>query len=296
MSTKNVIDVSQFNGTIAWERVQVDAAIIRLGYRGYGKAGTLVTDAQFSRNVSGAAKAGIPIGVYWLSQAISTKEAEEEAQYVVKKLQGLKITYPVYLDSEYSNNRHNGRADGLSKAKRTDYALAWLAAIQKAGFTPGIYASESWFKDMLELRRLTGYTLWVAKYSSKPPDLGVQYDAWQYTSSGTMAGLPGAVDRSWFYRDFAEQRKTNPTEKESEEEDVVRYEKLKDIPNNNGFRDIIEKLMDAGILGGDGSDKTGNEDVIDLSHDMVRNLVLEYRGGAFDRKFLAVGMEPAVKD
>lgn len=81
-----------------------------------------------------------------------------------------------------------------------------------------------------------------------------------------------------------------------EDEDVVRYKRLNDIPNNNGFRDIIEQLMDAGILGGDGSDKTGNNDVIDLSHDMVRNLVLEYRGGAFDRKFKAVGMEPVVKD
>lgn len=81
-----------------------------------------------------------------------------------------------------------------------------------------------------------------------------------------------------------------------EDEDVARYKRLNDIPNNNGFRDIIEQLMDAGILGGDGSDKTGNNDVIDLSHDMVRNLVLEYRGGAFDRKFKAVGMEPVVKD
>lgn len=83
---------------------------------------------------------------------------------------------------------------------------------------------------------------------------------------------------------------------EEEVEEVVRYERLKDIPNNNGFRDIIEQLMDAGILGGDGSDKTGNNDIIDLSHDMVRNLVLEYRGGAFDRKFKAVGMKPVVED
>lgn len=94
-----------------------------------------------------------------------------------------------------------------------------------------------------------------------------------------------------FRQDVAER-----LEELKEDEDVVRYERLKDIPNNNGFRDIIEQLMDAGILGGDGSDKTGNNDVIDLSHDMVRNLVLEYRGGAFDRKFKAVGMEPVVKD
>ena len=94
-----------------------------------------------------------------------------------------------------------------------------------------------------------------------------------------------------FRRDVAER-----LEELKEDEDMVRYKRLNDIPNENGFRDIIEQLMDAGILGGDGSDKTGNNDVIDLSHDMVRNLVLEYRGGAFDRKFNAVGMEPVVKD
>lgn len=94
-----------------------------------------------------------------------------------------------------------------------------------------------------------------------------------------------------FRRDVAER-----LEELKEDEDMVRYKRLNDIPSENGFRDIIEQLMDAGILGGDGSDKTGNNDVIDLSHDMVRNLVLEYRGGAFDRKFKAVGMEPVVKD
>ena len=80
-----------------------------------------------------------------------------------------------------------------------------------------------------------------------------------------------------------------------EEENMVRYERLRDIQNKE-FHDIIEKLMDANILGGDGSDPTGNDDIIDLSHDMVRTIVLEYRGGAFDRKLKAMGMEPAVKD
>lgn len=83
-------------------------------------------------------------------------------------------------------------------------------------------------------------------------------------------------------------------EKGEEDEDMVRYEKLEDIPNNFGFRDIIEKLMDAQIIKGDGSDVSGNTDVIDLSHDQVRSLVFEYRGGAFDRKLIAMGMEPAV--
>jgi len=82
---------------------------------------------------------------------------------------------------------------------------------------------------------------------------------------------------------------------EMEDEDMIRYKQLKDIPNDFGFRDVIEKLMDAGIIQGDGSDPAGNNDIIDLSHDQVRSLVFEYRGGAFDRKLIAMGMEPAVK-
>jgi hypothetical protein len=81
---------------------------------------------------------------------------------------------------------------------------------------------------------------------------------------------------------------------ESEGDEMIRYAKLRDIPNDNGFRDIIETLMDAHIINGDGSDPTGNDDVIDLSHDQVRSLVFEYRGGAFDRKLISVGMKPAV--
>lgn len=75
---------------------------------------------------------------------------------------------------------------------------------------------------------------------------------------------------------------------------MVRYTRLNDIPNEYGFRDIINTLMDAKIINGDGSDPTGNNDVIDLSHDQVRSLVFEYRGGAFDRKLIAMGMAPAV--
>lgn len=83
---------------------------------------------------------------------------------------------------------------------------------------------------------------------------------------------------------------------ESEDEiDMVRYEKLSDIPNDWGARDITEMLMNVGIIKGDGSDPSGNNDVIDLSHDQVRNLVFIYRGGGFDRKLEQMGMEPVVK-
>lgn len=79
-----------------------------------------------------------------------------------------------------------------------------------------------------------------------------------------------------------------------EEDDVKRYNTLDEIPNDYGLKDVVNILMDAQIIKGDGSDPNGNNDVIDLSHDQVRSLVFEYRGGAFDRKLIAMGMAPAV--
>lgn len=79
---------------------------------------------------------------------------------------------------------------------------------------------------------------------------------------------------------------------DEEEDNVITYEKLKDIPEK--FRPIIDKLMSAGIIQGDGSDPTGNGDIISLAHEQVRTLVFIYRGGGFDKKLEAVGLEAAV--
>lgn len=84
-----------------------------------------------------------------------------------------------------------------------------------------------------------------------------------------------------------------PRYEEEEEETVIRYTYLSDIPTK--FQPVIEALMNAGVIQGDGSDPVGNGDVIDLSHDQVRLLVFSYRGGAFDARLKAAGLKPAVE-
>ena len=81
-------------------------------------------------------------------------------------------------------------------------------------------------------------------------------------------------------------------ENEEDEEDMVRYNKLSDIPESYNFRNIVDDLMTAGIIAGDGSDPDGNDDVIDLSHDMVRMLIFNYRAGVYDDKIEAAGIKP----
>lgn len=79
---------------------------------------------------------------------------------------------------------------------------------------------------------------------------------------------------------------------EKEDEDVVTYKYLKDVPEK--FRPTIDQLMTAGIIQGDGSDPAGNGDIINLTHEQVRTLMFVYRGGGFDAKLRAAGLPPAV--
>ena len=80
---------------------------------------------------------------------------------------------------------------------------------------------------------------------------------------------------------------------EKKEDEVVTYKYLKDVPDK--FRPIINDLMTAGIIQGNGSDPNGNGDIINLTHEQVRTLVFVYRGGGFDAKLRAAGLAAAVQ-
>lgn len=212
-----VIDVSEFNGAISWHKVvnSCDGAILRAGYRGYGQ-GTLVTDKKFKANIEAATKAGVNIGVYFVTQAISEVEARLEARYTIGLIKGYKLTLPIFIDSEDANNG-GGRADSgkLSKAKRTAILKAYCEEIQKEGYAAGIYASEYWLKNLCDISKLKNFYLWVAKYSTKEPT--IEWDAWQYTSVGRINGVIGNVDISDFKSISITKPTTKPTKKSAEE-------------------------------------------------------------------------------
>lgn len=204
MASIKVLDVSHHNVVQDWGKVarDVDAVIIRAGYRGYGKAGTLATDKKFKSYIEGAIKAGIPVGVYWCSQALSDVEAQAEAVYCHKLIAPYKLQYPVYLDSEHMGPGGSGRADRIGKARRTQYGLAFCRAMKAYGNKVGLYCSESWYTAEIDgpLFAATGFATWVAKYSSSKPSMPC--DAWQYTSKGKVSGVSGNVDLSHFYVDY----------------------------------------------------------------------------------------------
>ena len=172
MATYTVLDVSKYNTVTDYSAASaaIDGVIMRTGYRGYGSSGTLIKDSLFETHYAGFS-GKTKLGVYWFTQAISEAEAIAEANYVYNIIKGRTIDFPVYIDSEYSNTSHNGRADGLSKDDRTRYTIAFCERIKALGYRAGVYASDSWFKYNLDLAQLQSrkYSLWVAKYSTTSP-------------------------------------------------------------------------------------------------------------------------------
>lgn len=192
------IDVSKWNKEIDWEVVKaegVDFAIIRCGYRG-STSGWLIEDPYFFKNLEGAKKAGIKVGVYFFTQAVSLVEAVEEASMVVTLLGDTKLDYPVFIDTEGAGG--NGRADSLDAGTRTAVVNAFCRTIENAGLMSGVYASRNWYLNNLNRDELNDQKVWLAEYRQTPEYDG-HYDMWQYTSSGAVAGIEGRVDLNVSY-------------------------------------------------------------------------------------------------
>ena len=188
------VDVSEHQGYINWNAVRNDGitfAFIRVGTRGL-TSGKITQDDYFEYNVEAAALAGVKVGAYFYSQAMTEDEAREEADFVIERLRGCDITYPVAYDHERISGM-TGRADELSPEQMTKNAEAFCTRIQEAGYTPMIYGS---MKDLLRynLTDLAKFNIWLAQYDVNSPTFNQYFSIWQYTNKGSVAGIDGNVD------------------------------------------------------------------------------------------------------
>lgn len=197
------IDVSYYQGNIDWKKVKnsgVEFVIIRVGYRGYGSAGTLVEDPKFKTYLDGATKAGLKVGVYFYTQAITTAEAQAEAKFVLDRIKGHSLQMPVYYDIE-SVDYDTGRLDsaGLSKAQKTALCTAFCDTIIKSGYSAGVYANYTWLKYYIDGAGLgKKYPIWLAHYTSNT-NYDQRMDMWQYSGSGTVSGISAYTDVNVWY-------------------------------------------------------------------------------------------------
>lgn len=202
------IDVSTHQQEIDWPAVAadgVDYAILRVGYRGYTEGG-LFADSQFARNIQGATGAGLDVGLYFFSQAITPAEAEMEAAFVLEAIGDYEIAGPVAFDWERVEDSA-ARTNGLDGETLTRCAVAFCEKIKAAGYEPAVYLNQDQAYLRYDLRQLTDYTLWLAEYGQLP-NFYYDFDLWQYSCTGTVAGIQGDVDLNLDLRGAKEEGET----------------------------------------------------------------------------------------
>lgn len=258
-----IADVSKHQGTIDWSQVKpnVDGAIVRIGYRGYLSTGRLAKDICTDANINGCIANNIPYGVYFFTQALTYTEGANEAKKTLEWLReySQQPLLPVFIDSEWANQQHSGRADGLTKGERTEAVLGFLETIEKAGYFAGIYASTSWFNARLEDAKLRKYAHWVADYRGYNGYSGATL-LWQYTSNGSLPGISGPVDLSKTELDLPKIIKENglngyeaTAPEEPQEPDPLSYISEEPVMLSIGFassgdiKAIMRAAADAGV-------------------------------------------------
>lgn len=197
------IDVSEHQGDIDWQKVKdagIEFAIIRVGYRTYG-GGEITLDTAFEKNLKNADEAGIKVGVYFYSQAVTPEEAIKEADIVIDAIEPYNITYPVIFDWELIFN-DSARTDKITVDDLAESCIAFCERVKSAGYTPMIYQNKNTSMFKLDLPRLQDYDFWLAEYNDKPTYY-YDYQMWQYSSTGKVPGVNGDVDMNICFKDYS---------------------------------------------------------------------------------------------
>ena len=201
------LDVARYQGTINWPVVaqEQDFVFIRLGFRGYGGEGSLNLDDNFETNIKAAQRAGLDVGVYFFSQAVSEAEALEEAAFVLEALKPYTLTLPVILDYEIATNQDGSLVGRLHEAdlsgeEHGKICAAFCTEIEKFGYTAGAYAGRGMLESGVEaaLEEAGGFPVWLANWTVQTRYNG-DFAYWQYTGSGSAEGITGAVDQDIRY-------------------------------------------------------------------------------------------------
>ncbi len=201
------IDASEWQGSVDWVKVKadgIDYVIIRIAGRGYGAEGKMYDDVRYDEYIKEAREAGLMVGVYFFSQALNEAEAREEAQRTLTLLSGQELMLPVFMDYEFAGGS-TGRlqAAKLSKVQMTKNARAFCETIEAAGYEAGLYANLSFLTSNIDGAALSkDYVIWAAQYH-KECEVKHDYDIWQYSSSGKVAGISGRADVDFWYLDPA---------------------------------------------------------------------------------------------
>lgn len=199
------VDISANSGDVNFYRLKnagCDYVMIRVGSRGYS-SGRIVMDEKHQDYMAKAEKAGLDIGVYFYSQAVTEEEIYEEVDAVIEAIDDYHITYPIVFDMEMVDGDF-ARTDALDVDTRTLLAKTFMEEIEEAGYKPMLYGNKEWLLTKLNLEELQDYDVWLDQ-TANTPDYPYQYQMWQYTQKGTVNGVEEPTGLSISMVDYSEE-------------------------------------------------------------------------------------------
>jgi GH25 family lysozyme M1 (1,4-beta-N-acetylmuramidase) len=198
------VSISKYDDYVDFVKVRkdgIDFVMLRVGARGYG-SGQLTLDENFLDNIKRATDAGLRMGVYFYSQAITPEEAAEEANLVLTNIADYEISYPVAFDMEYVDN-DTARVEALSKEEKTKVAITFLDTVKAAGYIPMVYGDKEWLIKRMDLSKLKDYDVWLSQ-PGDIPDYPYQFTMWQYDDNASVDGIAQRTNLNISFVDYGE--------------------------------------------------------------------------------------------
>lgn len=243
---KRGIDVSVFQSGINWEKVResgVDFAMVKAtqGRSEQTPAYRMFTDSFFIRNMIGAQKSGIRLGVYHYLTAQTVTESIEEADYYLSVISPYKSTVSLYaavdVESKYLP---------ADKSMLTMIINAFCKRVQRAGFTPMVYTNPNFLKN--RIGDISVWPLWLALWRDKKfvpskedyPNIRI----WQYGAE-SVDGIGGKTDSDYEIQEKTEQVKNEETIKK-EEADMEKNEAV-----SEWAKEAVDWAVKNGYIKGD---------------------------------------------
>lgn len=199
------VDISKDQGYVDFNKLKkagADFVMIRAGQRGY-QSGVISEDEYFKDSLKRAQDAGLGVGVYFMSQAVTEQEAVEEAEFVIESLNGYSVNYPVAFVMKYVPN-DICRIEGVSRNDKSMIARAFLKKVKEAGYIPLLYGDKPWLIRYVDLSKLVNdFDIWLSMPGIDTPDYPYKFAMWQYNSQGTIDGISGSVNFNISFIDYS---------------------------------------------------------------------------------------------
>lgn len=197
------VDLSKNDDYVDFNKLKnagVDYVMLRIGSRGYS-TGEIIEDENFSDNFARAKEAGLDVGIYFFSQAITKEEAIEEANFVINTVSANEIKYPVVFYMEEINSS-DVRTSELNQMLRTNISISFMDTVKEAGFTPMIYGNKEYLIKKVSFGSLTNYDVWLGE-TGDIPDFPYEFNMWRYTNLGKIDGVAGVAHLNICFTDYS---------------------------------------------------------------------------------------------